>query len=323
MELFKRKQQEKVLQIGVEKISPNPNQPRSNFQEIESLSKSIQQLGLLQPLTVRKIEDGYELIAGERRFRACQLLGFTQVPCLVKEVTSEDSALLALVENIQRENLDYMEEARALSHILQKFKLSQEELSKQLGKSQSAIANMLRLLRLSQPVIDKLRQGNCTQRHARALLKLPEEKQRLEILEKVIAKGLNVQQTEELIDEYLTEPITKKGKQVFIVKDVRLFLNSINKAVDIMKAAGIPMDYHKEDSEEDILLTIKVPRNPNKQKSAPPKVTSEKSTPDTQKAPLIPPTPPTSPTPIEPRNDNTPIVLEADKSKQEAIPSLL
>ncbi len=264
MVLFKKKCVEKVKEIAVEKIVANPNQPRSNFREIESLSNSIQQLGLLQPLTVRKVEDGWELIAGERRFRACQMLGYTHVPCLVKEVSSEDSALLALVENIQRENLDYMEEARALQHILQQYKLSQEELSKQLGKSQSAIANMLRLLRLSDPVIEKLRQGHCTQRHARALLKLPEEKQRLEVLEKVISKGLNVQQTEELIEDYLLEPSPKKGKQIFIVKDVRLFLNSINKAVDLMKSTGIPMDYQKEDFEEDIILTIKVPRNPSK-----------------------------------------------------------
>lgn len=270
MELFKKKSVDKVLHIPIHKIRPNPNQPRSIFNEkdLESLQQSIDKLGLLQPLTVRKQGDHWELIAGERRWRACQALGLAEVPCLQKEVSQEDSALLALVENIQRQDLDFMEEAKALSDILEKWGMSQEELSKQVGKSQSAVANMLRLLRLSEEVVAELRLGNCTQRHARALLKLPLDSQRLEILAIVREKGLNVQQTEELIADYLQEsspePAPKKGKSLFIVKDVRLFLNSINKAVNLMHQAGIPADFHKEDSQEDILLTIKIPRNPPK-----------------------------------------------------------
>lgn len=266
MEFFKKpkgKCNEQVKQINVGDIFPNPNQPRKIFfpEELESLAKSIEELGILQPLSVRKALSGWELIAGERRLRASQLAGLEQVPCLVLEVDEELSSVLALVENIQRQNLDYLEEAQAIANLISQFGLSQEEVSKQLGKSQSAVANMLRLLRLTPPVVEQLRQGQCTQRHARALLKLPSEGLQLEVLEKVRQKGLNVSQTEDLIERYLLPALPPGGGRKVILRDVRLFLNSINKGMDVMRTAGVDAVCEKEELEEEILLKIRIPRN--------------------------------------------------------------
>ncbi len=265
MEFFKKgkgKPSEQINYINVEDIFPNPNQPRKIFkgEELASLSQSIAELGILQPLSVRKALSGWELIAGERRLRASQLAGLEQVPCLVLEVDEEVSSVLALVENIQRQNLDYMEEAQAMANLISQFGLSQEEVSRQLGKSQSAVANMLRLLRLSPAVVEQLRQGQCTQRHARALLKLPTEEMQLVVLGKVIQKSLNVSQTEELIENYLA-PIPPSGRQQkMILRDVRLFLNTINKSMDTMRSAGVDAVCEKEELEEEILLKIRIPR---------------------------------------------------------------
>ncbi len=264
MELFK-KNQDKIMQIPINQISPNPQQPRKIFQaqELESLAQSIRELGVLQPLTLRKVDKGWELIAGERRLRASELAGLTYVPCLQRQVTDQDSALLALVENIQRCDLDYLEEAEAIAQTIAQYDLSQEEISKRLGKSQSAVANLLRLLRLSPEVQAQLRLGQCTQRHARALLKLPSDKERLEVLDKVMKNQLNVSQTEDLIAQRLAPPPPKKGKQIMIIQDVRLFLNTIHKGLDMMKIAGVNAEYQKEEGEEEIVLTIKIPRNPS------------------------------------------------------------
>lgn len=265
MEFFKKtkvKPSPSLTYLNIGDIFPNPNQPRKIFSppELESLAQSISEVGILQPLTVRKAISGWELVAGERRLRASQQAGLSQVPCIVLEVGAEASSILALVENMQRENLDYLEEAQAMAHLIAKFGLSQEELSRQLGKSQSAVANMLRLLRLSEPVVEKLRQGHCTQRHARSLLKLPTEALQLEVLDKVLKKNLNVCQTEELIETYLAPPLPPAVPRKIIIRDVRLFLNSINKGLDVMRTAGVDAVCQKEEMEEEILLTIRIPR---------------------------------------------------------------
>lgn len=265
MDFFKKtkgKQNDQIQHIPISEILPNPNQPRRHFKEaeLESLSQSIHEVGILQPLTVRKGISGWELIAGERRLRASQLAGLTQVPCLVLEVGVETSSVLALVENIQRQNLDYLEEAHAMANLIAQFGLSQEELSKQLGKSQSAVANMLRLLRLTPPVVTKLREACCTQRHARALLKLPSEEMQLDVLEKISKRNLNVSQTEDLIERILTPPLPQGGQRKIIIRDVRLFLNSINKGVDVMRTAGLDAVCEKEERDEEILVTIRIPR---------------------------------------------------------------
>lgn len=254
---------QKVLMISVDEIFPNPNQPRKIFaqDELEYLAKSIEEMGILQPLTLRKNESGYELIAGERRLRASKSIGLKEVPCLLMDVPEETSSILAVVENIQRQDLDFFEEAQAISHLISRYDISQDEVSKRLGKSQSAVANLLRLLRLSDPIMEKIRQGSCTQRHARALLKIANPELQNEILDKVIAQSLNVSQTEDLIETYLNPPETKeKGKKIIILRDVRLFLNTINKSLNTMKAAGVNAKYVKEELDGEILLTIRIPQ---------------------------------------------------------------
>lgn len=268
MEFFKRpkgKSNEQIKYINVGDIFPNPNQPRKIFhqEELEALAESINQVGILQPLSVRKATSGWELIAGERRLRASQLANLEQVPCLVLEVDETESSVLALVENIQRQNLDYLEEAQAMANLMSQFGLNQEEVSRQLGRSQSAVANMLRLLRLTPSVVEQLREGKCTQRHARALLKLPTEAMQLEILEKVRQKNLNVSQTEDLIQRYLSPPVPVGGKRKIIIRDVRLFLNSIDKGMDVMRMAGLDAVCEKEELDEEILLKIRIPRKVN------------------------------------------------------------
>lgn len=257
------KEEGRMQSIPVEHITTNPNQPRKIFkeEEIDSLALSIEELGILQPLTVRKVEQGWELVAGERRLRASKKVGLTYVPCLVMDVSEETSSILSLVENIQREDLDYFEEAAAIANLIALYGLSQEAVAKKIGKSQSAVANSLRLLKLSQPVIDLLREAGCTQRHARALLKLPEESERLDILKKVIAQSLNVAQTESLIQSYLEPKEEKsKGSTKIILRDVRLFLNTISKSLNLMQAAGVDARCEKEEKESEICVTIHIPK---------------------------------------------------------------
>lgn len=253
-----------MLSLPVEQIVPNPNQPRKIFkeEEIDSLALSIEELGILQPLSVRKVDIGWELVAGERRLRASKQVGLTHVPCLVMQVSEETSSVLSLVENIQRADLDYFEEAHAIANLISLYGLSQEEVAKKLSRSQSSVANSLRLLKLSMPVVDRLREGNCTQRHARALLKLPEEAVRLEVLEKILDQSLNVAQSEALIETYLTPKSEKnKGSRKIILRDVRLFLNTISKSLNTMQAAGVDARCEREEKESEICLTIHIPKD--------------------------------------------------------------
>lgn len=254
---------EKILMIPVEEIVANKNQPRKIFleDELESLAQSIEELGILQPLTVRKMDKSWELIAGERRLRASQIAGLSTVPCFVLQATDKTSSLMALVENIQRKDLDCFEEAEAIANMISQYGLSQEEVAKKIGKSQSAVANMLRLLRLADEVVIRLREGGCTQRHARALLKIPESTIQLEIVEKIIENSLNVSQTEALVEFYLDPPQEKKKeKKLIILRDVRLFLNTVNRSLDVMRTAGVDAKCQKEETEQEILLTIRIPR---------------------------------------------------------------
>lgn len=259
---FKKSEPSKFIQLNPNEISPNPDQPRQLFHEDElaSLANSISEVGLLQPITVRHNGEGWELIAGERRLRASLLLSLEQIPCVVVESDRENSSILALVENIQRSNLDYFEEAAALAQLIENFALSQDQVAKKIGKSQSAVANKLRLLRLSPNVMDKLREGRCTERHARALLRLKEEDKQLEVVQRVIDGGLNVSQTEKLV-ELLCQPTQEKGKRIFILKDIRLFLNTINQNIEMVRSAGVDAKVERQDGENEILLTIRIPNN--------------------------------------------------------------
>lgn len=195
----------RVLDLPIDALRPNPNQPRIEFDEasLRSLSDSIRRYGILQPLTVRRTDEGYELIAGERRLRAAKIAGLREVPCLLARSSEEESALLALIENLQRRDLHYLEEAAAIARLIATYGLSQEQAAERLGKSQSAIANKLRLLRLSPDCVRLLREHDLSERHARALLRLTDEEDRLKALQVIAARGYNVAQSEAYIEELL------------------------------------------------------------------------------------------------------------------------
>lgn len=250
----------------IEHISPayiftNPNQPRTQFneKEIEELAKSIEENGLIQPLVVRRILEGYELIAGERRLRACMLAGLDTVPCVILNVDTKQSAVLALLENIQRKDLSFFEQATAIEKLIQSWGLTQEEVAKKLGKAQSTIANKLRLLSLAKEERELIIKHNLTERHARALLKVNLPNRRVEILKEIIDRELNVINSEKLIDDKILVE-KNKNKRLIIVKDLRIFLNTINKAIDVMQSAGISAEIQNRENESYVEYTIKIPR---------------------------------------------------------------
>jgi len=250
-----------VLFLPVDAVVPNPNQPRRVFSEpeLEELAASIQELGVLQPLTVRRREGKWELVAGERRLRAAKLAGLEQVPCLALRVDGQASSLLALVENLQRQDLDFWEEALALRQLIDAFHLSQEEAARRIGKSQSAVANKLRLLKLPPEALEVLREGGCSERHARALLRLDRPEVQTQAARQVVQRNLTVAQTESLV-EALLSPVRRTKKPTFLIKDVRLFLNTLTRGLDLMRSAGVDAQCQREETEEAICLTIRIPR---------------------------------------------------------------
>ena len=253
----------RVLFLPVDSIIPNPDQPRSVFTqpELQELAESIRSLGVLQPLTVRRRNGQWELVAGERRLRAAKLAGLDQVPCLSIQADSQSSSLLALVENLQRRDLDFWEEALALRKLIDTYHISQEEAARRLGKSQSSIANKLRLLKLPLEVLSLLRTHGATERHARALLRLDSPAAQMKVAQQIADHGLTVAETETVIDGLLTAASPSPRKRpTFIVKDVRLFLNTITRSLDLMRSAGVNAQCRRQDTEEEILLTIHIPR---------------------------------------------------------------
>ncbi|MCL2031597.1 MAG: ParB/RepB/Spo0J family partition protein [Oscillospiraceae bacterium] len=265
----------RVLMLRANCIRPNPRQPRKLFDadDLHELAESIRLYGVLQPLTVRKLENGaYELVAGERRLRASRLAGLDEVPCILLGADEQQSALIALIENLQRCDLDFFEEAEGIRRLIRQFGLSQEEAARRIGKSQSALANKLRLLRHPQEVVAAIREHGLTERHARALLRLDEAEDRDAVMETIIERRLNVAQTDEYIDAYLAtaEPAREavpevshardKIRTLYVFKDIRLFLNTVSHALDVVRRAGIPADYDKAEVGDEIILTIKVPK---------------------------------------------------------------
>jgi len=253
----------RVLHLPVDMIVPNPHQPRSIFSqpELEELADSIRSLGILQPLTVRRKDGQWELVAGERRLRAAKLAGLETVPCLSIRADGQASSLLALVENLQRRDLDFWEEALALRRLTDSFHLSQEEVARRVGKSQSAVANKLRLLKLPEEALTLLRDGGCTERHARALLRLEDSQLQCEIAARAAELNLTVAQTETLVEELLSAQASVPRKRpLFLLKDVRLFLNTLTRSLDLMRSAGVDAQFSREDTEDSILLTIQIPR---------------------------------------------------------------
>ena len=254
----------RVRYIPLERIVPNPHQPRRDFdpEGLSELADSIRQYGVLQPATVRTRGRDYELVAGERRLRAAKMAGLRELPCLIAQVGEEDSALLALMENLQRRDLSFMEEAAAIAQLVQRWGLSQEEAARRLGKSQSAVANKLRLLRLPEAVVEQIRQGDLSERHARALLRLTNPEEQLAAVKTILARHLNVAQTEEYIETLLREIQTAppRRRPTFILKDVRLFLNSLDRSLNLMRSAGVNAACGRQDTEDEILLTIRIPK---------------------------------------------------------------
>ncbi len=254
----------RVRYIPINDIRPNPQQPRRRFDQdgLRELSESIAAYGILQPLTVRAQNGGYELVAGERRWRAARMAGLRQVPCLLARVDEEDAALLALIENLQRRDLDYMEEASAIARLLRRYGLSQQQAAEKLGRSQSAVANKLRLLRLEEPVVDALRRYGLTERHARALLRLEDGEQRLSAAEHMGKRGMNVAAAEAYIEQLIARSQTTppKRRSTYVIKDVRLFLNSVERGIRLMRGAGVGAKVARQDTEEEICLTVRIPK---------------------------------------------------------------
>ena len=253
----------RVVHLPILSIRPNPSQPRKVFDPagLQELAASILQYGVLQPLTVRRRDGSYELVAGERRLRAARLAGLTEVPCIVMALDEEQSGMLALVENLQRRDLDFIEEAEGLARLMRLYGLSQEQAAMRVGKSQSAVANKLRLLRHSPKVLEALRENHLSERHARALLKLPSEQERLDAIAVIVEKELNVAKTEQYIDRLTEErQAGQRGLKGFVLRDVRVFLNTVNHNLELIRSAGIDAACGREETDQEIVLTIRIPK---------------------------------------------------------------
>ena len=268
--------------IGVDKIVPNPQQPRRVFEQaaLQELAESIANHGVIQPVTLRRVGGLFELIAGERRLRATQMAGLKAIPAIVVDADDEESAVLALIENIQRENLSYMEEALGYLKLAQEYHMTQEEIAKLMGKTQSAVANKLRILRLYGETKRILAEYGLTERHARALLRLSEEEQQVQTAKLTAVKGMNVRETEEYIENLLIkqqEVLPERGLPLSgtvkgevknrlarprikrFIRDIRLFTNTVNRAALYMKEAGVPVQVAENKNEGYYEMVIRVP----------------------------------------------------------------
>lgn len=258
------KPKEKIHSISVDLIERNPNQPRKVFDEapLFELAESIRVCGIIQPLNVRKIsENKYELISGERRLKAAKLIGLKSVPAIIMSVEEEASAVIALIENLQRENLSFFEEALAYERLIKNYSFTQDALAFKLGKSQSAIANKIRLLKLSDDIKAKVVENKLTERHCRAFLKIEDEDLKMKVVNTVISKNMNVTETENYIEEQRRKSIAIKKKEKRVIplfKDIRIFSNTVKQAVDMMKKAGVNADSKKKETDDYIEYFIRI-----------------------------------------------------------------
>jgi len=260
---------QKIENIPVQMIKPNPYQPRKTFsqQSLEELAQSIKEFGLIQPITVRKTgANGYELIAGERRLRATKLAKLEYIPAIIVSTDEKESAVLAMLENLQRENLHYMEEAAGYASLIEDHGFTQEELAQKLGKNQSTIANKLRILKLPKEVKDLIIKYNLTERHARALLRLPDKETQLKVIDRIVEKGLNVKETENLINSIIEKIQTQniketKKRMIRNHKDLRLFVNTIKNAVAMLKDYGVLPTLEEKDHEDRIEIIVTIPKS--------------------------------------------------------------
>ncbi len=255
-----------ILYLRTEDIEPSSVQPRQVFDDeaLKELSESIRSYGILNPLTLRLRGGRYELVAGERRLRAARLAGLQEVPCILLDVNMEDAGLIALVENLQRKDLDFIEEAVGIRQLIHMFGLSQEEAARRLWRAQSAVANKLRLLRLPLYVLEALRQNGLSERHGRALLRLSGEDAQRTALRYILEHDLTVAATEAYVENLLAAPAAPPAlpprRRTFVLKDVRLFLNSLTRSVEIMKQGGIDAGIRREETAEALIVTISIPK---------------------------------------------------------------
>ena len=247
----------RVVFLPARAIRPNPLQPRKVFREeaLAELAESIRRHGILQPLSVRRVGNGYELIAGERRLRAGILAGLTEIPCIVMSMDDRESGMTALVENLQRQDLDFIEEAKGISRVMEQWSMSQEQVAQLLGKSQSSVANKLRLLKHSPQVLQALREAGLTERHARALLKLPSEPEKLKAIDTIVRLGMSVARTERYIDQLLEAPGEKPLRA-----DVGAFLKNVSQTLTKIQRCGIPAISERRETDSQIVLTITIPK---------------------------------------------------------------
>ncbi|HLR23604.1 MAG TPA: nucleoid occlusion protein [Pseudogracilibacillus sp.] len=255
-----------VVQLNVSDIDPNAYQPRTEFDEekIKELAQTLQTHGIIQPIIVRsKGEDQYEIIAGERRLRAAKLLEWEKISAIIRELSDTETASLALIENIQREELSVIEEAQAYSMLLEMHELTQEALAQRLGKSQSTVANRLRLLSLPDDIQDGLLHKKITERHARSLMTLKTTEEQVEYYEKVIEQGLTVRELDDLIKSDYAKPVEKKQrkKPKLVSKDVRIATNTIKRSLKMISDTGIDVESEEEDLDDYYQITIKVKKN--------------------------------------------------------------
>ena len=247
----------RVVFLPLRTIHPNPAQPRKIFRQeaLEELADSIRQHGILQPLSVRRVGTSYELIAGERRLRAAAAAGLSEIPCIIMTMDEKESGMAAMIENLQRQDLDFIEEARGISNLMTRWCMSQEQAARIIGKSQSAVANKLRLLKHSDEVLNALRAGGLTERHARALLQLPSEADKLTVIDTVIKNDMSVAKTEEYIRRLLT------GQQRPLPRpNITSFLNDLNQRLARIQLSGIPAISERRETETQITLTITIPK---------------------------------------------------------------
>ena len=247
----------RVVFLPPRAIRPNPAQPRKVFREeaLVELADSIRQHGILQPLSVRRVGNTYELIAGERRLRAAQLAGLSDIPCIIMNMTDRESGMAAMVENLQRQDLDFIEEARGISLLMESWNMSQDQAARLLGKSQSAVANKLRILRHSPKVLTALREGGLTERHARALLKLDDERDKLAAIHVIVKEGMSVARTERYIEQLLLRQ-QEEPRAV----NLGMFLSNLNQSLARIQRSGIGAISERRETEDEIVLTITIPK---------------------------------------------------------------
>ena len=269
------KQSEAILELAIADIQPNPFQPRTHFDpaQLEELASSIREYGVLQPVIVRLVDGKYQLVSGERRFRASQLAQKETVPALLRQLNDREVAEMALIENLQREDLNYFEEAEGYARLIQEFQITQEEVAKKMGKSQSTIANKLRLLHLSEKVRREISVDVITERHVRSLLKLKNEDLQLEALNRIYKNNLNVRQTDDLVENMLiTEEKNvreqKKKKMMKAIKDMKIFVNTIKGTVKTIQDAGLPAEVTEREDDDYLEVVIRLPKKDIKQQQA-------------------------------------------------------